>query len=127
MAVDACLMDGIRRRLLTLFNSPSSMSLLQIIAKSNADAQQVLEQTKILEEHQTSAIPMHLVWIREALYMKSLSAIIHHFMDSKSVRRYYDSNALLLDPVKGRLVATLLCEFAQQKMCNLLRSHAVNY
>ncbi|PIC42516.1 hypothetical protein B9Z55_009569 [Caenorhabditis nigoni] len=108
VAVDACLMDGLRRRLLTLFNSPSSMSLLQIIAKSNGSAQQVLEQTKTIEEHHTSVIPVHLIWIREALYMKSLPIIINHFIDSKSVRRYYDSTALLMDPVKGRLVATLL-------------------
>lgn len=127
VAVDACLMDGIRRRLLTLFNSPSSMSLLQIIAKSNGSAQQVLEQTKTIEEHHTSVIPMHLIWIREALYMKSLSTIINHFIDSKSVRRYYDSNALLLDPVKGRLVATLLlapCMVTYRRMSSRLEQEA---
>lgn len=83
IAVDACIMDGLRRRLLTLFNSPSSMSLLQIIAKSNGPAQQVLDQTREIEELRTSAIPVHLIWIREALYLKSLSTIINHFIDSK--------------------------------------------
>ncbi|ULT99868.1 hypothetical protein L3Y34_000855 [Caenorhabditis briggsae] len=127
VAVDACLMDGLRRRLLTLFNSPSSMSLLQIIAKSNGSAQQVLDQTKTIEEHHTSVIPVHLIWIREALYMKSLPIIINHFIDSKSVRRYYDSTALLMDPVKGRLVATLLlapCMVTYRRMSSRTQKEA---
>ncbi|VDO92330.1 unnamed protein product [Heligmosomoides polygyrus] len=45
VAVENCLMDGLRRRLLGLFGSRSSLALLHTVAKTNPIAEQVLAKT----------------------------------------------------------------------------------
>ncbi|ETN76325.1 hypothetical protein NECAME_03488 [Necator americanus] len=45
VAVENCLMDGLRRRLLGLFGNRSSLALLHTIAKINVVAEQVLAKT----------------------------------------------------------------------------------
>ncbi|RCN31574.1 hypothetical protein ANCCAN_22635 [Ancylostoma caninum] len=45
VAVENCLMDGLRRRLLGLFGNRTSLALLHTIAKTNAVAEQVLAKT----------------------------------------------------------------------------------
>ncbi|CAD6194102.1 unnamed protein product [Caenorhabditis auriculariae] len=80
-AVDACLMDGLRRRLLGLFGCRSSLALLHSLAKQNATAENVLSKT--LTNNQKHGLAPHLVWIREALHMRALSTIIHHINTAK--------------------------------------------
>ncbi|VDM81475.1 unnamed protein product [Strongylus vulgaris] len=45
VAVENCLMDGLRRRLLGLFGNRTSLALLHTIAKTNPVAEQVLAKT----------------------------------------------------------------------------------
>ncbi|CAI5446177.1 unnamed protein product [Caenorhabditis angaria] len=106
VAIDACLMDGLRRRLLGLFSCRSSLALIQILAKQNATAETILIKTYEFEG-QTNIGP-HLVWIREALHLRSLSTIIHHISTAKNIQRLYDKNSLMLDRAKGGMVAALL-------------------
>uniref|UniRef100_A0A1I7XS91 RUN domain-containing protein n=1 Tax=Heterorhabditis bacteriophora TaxID=37862 RepID=A0A1I7XS91_HETBA len=107
-AVENCLMDGLRRRLLGLFGSRSSLALLHTVAKTNAAAELVLAKTLEINEQTGSA--HHLIWIREALHMRTLSQIVHHIASAKSLRRLFDNSALMLDRAKGGMVAALLCE-----------------
>nr|CDJ89035.1 RUN and RabGAP TBC domain containing protein [Haemonchus contortus] len=106
VAVENCLMDGLRRRLLGLFGSRTSLALLHTIAKTNAVAEQVLAKTLEINAQTCSTHP--LTWIREALHMRTLSQIVHHITVCPSLRRLYDNNALMLDRAKGGMVAALL-------------------
>ncbi|CAB3402710.1 unnamed protein product [Caenorhabditis bovis] len=106
VAVDACLMDGLRRRLLGLFGSRSSFALLHSLAKQNATIEKVLSKT--LANANSTSISPHLIWIREALHMRLLSTVIEYIASAKNVRRLYDSHALMLDRAKGGMVAALL-------------------
>ncbi|PAV62792.1 hypothetical protein WR25_20973 [Diploscapter pachys] len=107
-AVDACLMDGLRRRLLGLFGSRSSIALLHSVAKQHQSAQMVVEKLAQTQYHPRAS--PHLEWIREALHMRSLSTIIHFINTSKSMRRFYEASALMVDRAKGGMVTALLCE-----------------
>ncbi|KAK5977369.1 RUN domain-containing protein [Trichostrongylus colubriformis] len=51
VAVENCLMDGLRRRLLGLFGSRTSLALLHTVAKTNAVAEQVLAKTLEMNAH----------------------------------------------------------------------------
>ncbi|EYC02328.1 hypothetical protein Y032_0100g3236 [Ancylostoma ceylanicum] len=106
VAVENCLMDGLRRRLLGLFGNRTSLALLHTIAKTNAVAEQVLAKT--LETNSQTSSTHPLTWIREALHMRVLSQITHYITTCTSLRRLYDSNALMLDRAKGGMVAALL-------------------
>ncbi|KAL6727377.1 hypothetical protein Aduo_009258 [Ancylostoma duodenale] len=108
VAVENCLMDGLRRRLLGLFGNRTSLALLHTIAKTNAVAEQVLAKT--LETNSQTSSTHPLTWIREALHMRVLSQIAHYITTCTSLRRLYDSNALMLDRAKGGMVAALLCK-----------------
>ncbi|CAJ0598802.1 unnamed protein product [Cylicocyclus nassatus] len=106
VAVENCLMDGLRRRLLGLFGNRTSLALLHTIAKTNPVAEQVL--VKTLERNSETSSSHPLTWIREALHMRVLSQIAHHITTCTSLRRLYENNALMLDRAKGGMVAALL-------------------
>ncbi|KAK6742527.1 hypothetical protein RB195_010036 [Necator americanus] len=106
VAVENCLMDGLRRRLLGLFGNRSSLALLHTIAKTNVVAEQVLAKT--LETNSETGSTHPLTWIREALHMRVLSQLVHHITICTSLRRLYENHALMLDRAKGGMVAALL-------------------
>ncbi|KAE9418917.1 hypothetical protein Angca_002346, partial [Angiostrongylus cantonensis] len=108
VAVENCLMDGLRRRMLGLFGSRTSLALLHTIAKTSPIAEQVLSKTQEIISGGYSHQHPSLLWIREALHMRVLSQIAHHVTVCLSIRRLYDSTALMLDRAKGGMVAALL-------------------
>ncbi|KJH48812.1 hypothetical protein DICVIV_05065 [Dictyocaulus viviparus] len=141
VAVENCLMDGLRRRMLGLFGSRTSLALLHTIAKTSPIAGQVLYKINEMNAGSWSTQQQSsITWIREALHMHVLSQIAHHitvcprfrerlslepwdanwcsiddfgsFVDVllfSSVRRLYESSAIMLDRAKGGMVAALLC------------------
>ncbi|KAK6742526.1 hypothetical protein RB195_010036 [Necator americanus] len=119
VAVENCLMDGLRRRLLGLFGNRSSLALLHTIAKTNVVAEQVLAKT--LETNSETGSTHPLTWIREALHMRVLSQLVHHITICTSLRRLYENHALMLDRAKGGMVAALLlgpCAATYRRMCD---------
>ncbi|CAI4228871.1 unnamed protein product [Auanema sp. JU1783] len=132
-AIEACLMDGLRRRLLGLFGTQTSLALLHTASKKCPQAERVLKKVNELNP-QIPGTNQHLAWIREALHMRILHDIVVYLSSHKSVSRLYDPSALMMDRSKGGMVAALLlgpcavtykrmstaepCEPSAEEMCD---------
>ncbi|XP_061163557.1 small G protein signaling modulator 1-like isoform X5 [Saccostrea echinata] len=122
-AVEACLLHGLRKRALGLFKLSSTTALLQKLSKSCEPAAVVLKSLNNVEnnyeanrksvdsnKNQTkqtckTCLPRYL-WIRLAIFEKQLHKILDYLVQNYS--RYYDSEALIADPVDGPIFASLL-------------------
>uniref|UniRef100_A0AAF5PQI8 Rab-GAP TBC domain-containing protein n=3 Tax=Wuchereria bancrofti TaxID=6293 RepID=A0AAF5PQI8_WUCBA len=107
-AVEQCLLDGLKRRLLGLFGGRSTYALLHNIAKFCPEAATVLTLTIRAHDDEIVSCPSSYLWIRFALLAKILPAIIGFIHNSVHCRRYYEKNSLILDAAKGGVVAALL-------------------
>ncbi|CAJ0583161.1 unnamed protein product, partial [Mesorhabditis spiculigera] len=106
VAVEACLLDGLRKRMLGLLGQRTSFALLQHVAKAYPPATAVLQ--RVEENSIDSQCTAQWCWIREALHMHQLSVIVHHITTSTSARRLYENQALMVDRSKAGMVAALL-------------------
>ncbi|MFH4975860.1 hypothetical protein AB6A40_002569 [Gnathostoma spinigerum] len=105
--VEQCLLDGLRRRLLGLFGRRSTLALLHNISRFCEDAATIFNMLPPAEST-NGTFPQNLVWIRIALKERKLPAIIDHIHTSPQCRRYYEKDALMMDAVKGGVIAALL-------------------
>lgn len=123
-AVEACLLHGLRKRALGLFKLSSTTALLQKVSKSCEAASIVLRSLNNVEnnfeanrksvdsnKNQTkqksgkAGLPRYL-WIRLAIFEKQLHRILDYLVQNYS--RYYETDALIADPVDGPIFASLL-------------------
>ncbi|CAJ0943055.1 unnamed protein product, partial [Mesorhabditis belari] len=104
-AVEGCLLDGLKKRMLGLLGVRTTFALLQHTAKSFPPALGVLQK---LAETPKDNPWVQWCWIREALHMRVLSSIVHHISTSTNIHRLYEAHALMVDRSKGGMVAALL-------------------
>ncbi|KAL4223147.1 Small G protein signaling modulator 2 [Mactra antiquata] len=123
-AVESCLLHGLRKRALGLFKFSNTTALLQKVSKSfepalavvklvseielnNDPSKKSLDTNKNQTKRQTSIMfsPKYL-WIRVAIFEKHLAKILDYLVQNNS--KYYESFALISDPVDGPILASLL-------------------
>uniref|UniRef100_A0A1I7XZL9 Rab-GAP TBC domain-containing protein n=1 Tax=Steinernema glaseri TaxID=37863 RepID=A0A1I7XZL9_9BILA len=107
-AVENCLLDGLKRRLLGLFGGRSTFALLHSLSKHCAAGATVLQLTQAKQEHLTSQTGAEVLWIRVALQEKVLCVILDFIFSAHHCRRFYEKDALIVDPVKGGMIAAML-------------------
>ncbi|XP_052800781.1 small G protein signaling modulator 1-like isoform X2 [Mya arenaria] len=127
-AVEACLLHGLRKRALGLFKFSNTTALLQKVSKSFEPAMEVvrlvsdielnnepsrtqsrksLDTNKNQTKRQTSiSFSPKYLWIRVAIFEKQLAKILDYLVQNHS--KYYESFALITDPVDGPILASLL-------------------
>ncbi|GMR42503.1 hypothetical protein PMAYCL1PPCAC_12698 [Pristionchus mayeri] len=108
IAVQSCIMDGIRKRFLGLIGMKTSLALLHTVVKGLPSAQIVIEKAKEYERKDECTSSSQVRWIREALHLRLLSSILNYMATSKEMHRLYDDDALLLDRAKSGMPAALL-------------------
>ncbi|KRZ13883.1 Small G protein signaling modulator 2 [Trichinella zimbabwensis] len=113
LAVEHCLLHGLRKRVFGLFGRATTFALLHKIAVSFPPAERIfrkavcLEKLSLTRKRQQSVLVQHeIVWIRLAITEKVLDIIIKYI--SENARKYYDENALMRDSVSSSMVAGLL-------------------
>ncbi|KAL1234305.1 Small G protein signaling modulator [Trichinella spiralis] len=113
LAVEHCLLHGLRKRVFGLFGRATTFALLHKIAVSFPPAEQIFRKAVSLEKlsltrkrHQSVLVQHEIVWIRLAITEKVLDIIIKYI--SENARKYYDENALMRDSVSSSMVAGLL-------------------
>uniref|UniRef100_A0A8C8IR29 Small G protein signaling modulator 1b n=1 Tax=Oncorhynchus tshawytscha TaxID=74940 RepID=A0A8C8IR29_ONCTS len=124
--VEACVLHGLKRRAAGLLCSNKVAALFMKVGKSFTPAeelcQKVQELEQLIETKQaqlnngsvqkqpglTNLPPQGLrnLWIRTALMEKLLDKIVMYLVENSST--FYDSEAILLDPVDGPILASLL-------------------
>ncbi|XP_072018949.1 small G protein signaling modulator 2-like [Amphiura filiformis] len=139
VAVDSCLVHGLKRRAVGIFKgNNTTASLLKQVSKNYTPAAQVSQKVHEIETRMESrkkmmtmngdspnrpgnsirvALQLRNLWIRVALFEKELSKIIEYITQNYS--KYYDKDALLADPVEGPILASLLvgpCALDYSKM-----------
>uniref|UniRef100_A0A914XZG9 RUN domain-containing protein n=1 Tax=Panagrolaimus superbus TaxID=310955 RepID=A0A914XZG9_9BILA len=80
VAVENCLLDGLRRRLLGLFGVKTTFALLHCIAKNCGPAANVIKRTT--EHGNAEGSRNTYLWIRVALHERALSSIVDHIFNS---------------------------------------------
>ncbi|XP_048370842.1 small G protein signaling modulator 1 isoform X2 [Sphaerodactylus townsendi] len=138
-AVEACVLHGLKRRAAGFLRSNKIAALFMKVGKSFPPAEELsrkvqdLEQLienarnqgpggqettrKIQKAPNLSAQAIRHLWIRTALFEKVLDKIVHHLVENSS--KYYEKEALLMDPVDGPILASLLvgpCALEYTKM-----------
>uniref|UniRef100_A0A5S6QT94 Rab-GAP TBC domain-containing protein n=1 Tax=Trichuris muris TaxID=70415 RepID=A0A5S6QT94_TRIMR len=116
LAVENCLLHGLRKRVFGFFGRATTFTLLHKIAISFPPAASILRITvevekkpieaKSKEEHERIKARRKSLWIRVALVEKVLDLIVDYI--AKNAPRYYDEEALMFDSVSGNMVAGLL-------------------
>ncbi|OUC43716.1 RUN domain protein, partial [Trichinella nativa] len=113
LAVEHCLLHGLRKRVFGLFGRATTFALLHKIAVSFPPAEQIFRKAVSLEKlsltrkrHQSVLVQHEIVWIRLAITEKVLDIIVKYI--SENARKYYDENALMRDSVSSSMVAGLL-------------------
>ncbi|KAK6191324.1 hypothetical protein SNE40_003045 [Patella caerulea] len=124
-AVEACLLDGLKKRALGLFKNSTTVALFQkcakhctsaatvaklvIEAESNNDSitsiKKSLDNNKNQTKKNQTYNPKYL-WLRLAIFEKQLAKILDYLVQNNS--RYYEAEALISDPVDGPIFASLL-------------------
>uniref|UniRef100_A0A8B9RRN1 Small G protein signaling modulator 1 n=1 Tax=Accipiter nisus TaxID=211598 RepID=A0A8B9RRN1_9AVES len=138
-AVEACVLYGLKRRAAGFLRSNKiaalfmkvgkSFPLAEELCKKVQDLEQLIENctkptgTKLENVRKMPKLPnlspqaiKHL-WIRTALFEKVLDKIVHYLVENSS--KYYEKEALLMDPVDGPILASLLvgpCALEYTKM-----------
>ncbi|XP_060048542.1 small G protein signaling modulator 1 isoform X2 [Erinaceus europaeus] len=127
-AVEACVLHGLRRRaagflrsnkLAALFMKVGrSFPLAEELSRKVQDLEQLIESTrnqiqglqdtvrKLPKLPNLSPLAIKHLWIRTALFEKVLDKIVHYLVENSS--KYYEKGALLMDPVDGPILASLL-------------------
>ncbi|XP_052224639.1 small G protein signaling modulator 1-like [Dreissena polymorpha] len=123
-AVEACLLHGLRKRALGLFKFSNTTALLQKVSKSYEPAMEVVRIVSDIElnndpnkkpvdssknptKRQTSfSFSPKYLWIRIAIFEKKLAKILDYLVQNNN--KYYESFALISDPVDGPILASLL-------------------
>uniref|UniRef100_A0A8C5FS28 Small G protein signaling modulator 1-like n=1 Tax=Gadus morhua TaxID=8049 RepID=A0A8C5FS28_GADMO len=115
-AVEACLLHGLRRRAAGLLCSNKVAALFMKVGKSFPAAEELCHKVQELEqlaENNRQSKPAHVppqalrhLWIRTALMEKLLDKIVVYLVEHSS--SLYEREAMLLDPVDGPVLASLL-------------------
>ncbi|XP_073079961.1 small G protein signaling modulator 1 isoform X2 [Manis javanica] len=138
-AVEACVLHGLRRRAAGFLRSNKVAALFMKVGKSFPpaeelsrkvqDLEQLIESTRNqiqgLQENvrklpklpSLSPLAIKHLWIRTALFEKVLDKIVRYLVENSS--KYYEKEALLMDPVDGPILASLLvgpCALEYTKM-----------
>ncbi|XP_062290638.1 small G protein signaling modulator 1 [Scomber scombrus] len=126
--VEACLLHGLKRRIAGLLCSNKVAALFMKVAKSFSPAEELCHKVQELEQlienskqNNSSLVndrsrqsklanlpPQALkhLWIRTALMEKLLDKIVLYLVENCST--FYEKEAMLLDPVDGPILASLL-------------------
>uniref|UniRef100_A0A670JPH8 Small G protein signaling modulator 1 n=1 Tax=Podarcis muralis TaxID=64176 RepID=A0A670JPH8_PODMU len=123
-AIEACVLHGLKRRAAGFLRSNKIAALFMKVGKSFPPAEELSRKVQDLEQlienspgvqestRKASKLPSlspqaikHL-WIRTALFEKVLDKIVLHLVENSS--KYYEKEALLMDPVDGPILASLL-------------------
>ncbi|XP_065595357.1 small G protein signaling modulator 1 isoform X1 [Cyrtonyx montezumae] len=138
-AVEACVLHGLKRRAAGFLRSNKIAALFMKVGKSFPLAEELCKKVQDLEQlienarNQAQSIPENVrkvpklpnlspqaikhLWIRTALFDKVLDKIVHYLVENSS--KYYEKEALLMDPVDGPILASLLvgpCALEYTKM-----------
>ncbi|XP_017307063.1 small G protein signaling modulator 1 isoform X1 [Ictalurus punctatus] len=138
-AVEACMLHGLKRRAAGFLRSNKVAALFTKVGKSFAPAEQLCRKAQELEQlleskrapmgsySESRKLPPRLpslspqaaryLWIRTALIEKVLDKIILYLVENCS--KYYEKEAVLMDPVDGPILASLLvgpCALEYTKM-----------
>ncbi|XP_062446203.1 small G protein signaling modulator 1 isoform X3 [Rhea pennata] len=138
-AVEACVLHGLKRRAAGFLRSNKIAALFMKVGKSFHLAEELCKKVQDLEQlienarNQVQGIPENVrkvpklpnlspqaikhLWIRTALFEKVLDKIVHYLVENSS--KYYEKEALLMDPVDGPILASLLvgpCALEYTKM-----------
>ncbi|XP_075754975.1 small G protein signaling modulator 1 isoform X2 [Pelodiscus sinensis] len=138
-AVEASVLHGLKRRAAGFLRSNKIAALFMKVGRSFPPAEELSRKVQDLEqliENTRNQVPglqenvrkvqklpnlspqaiKHL-WIRTALFEKVLDKIVHYLVENSS--KYYEKEALLMDPVDGPILASLLvgpCALEYTKM-----------
>ncbi|XP_011372951.2 small G protein signaling modulator 1 [Pteropus vampyrus] len=138
-AVEACVLHGLRRRAAGFLRSNKIAALFMKVGKSFPPAEELSRKVQDLEQliegarnqiqglqenvrklpklPNLSPLAIKHLWIRTALFEKVLDKIVHYLVENSS--KYYEKEALLMDPVDGPILASLLvgpCALEYTKM-----------
>ncbi|XP_009072940.1 PREDICTED: small G protein signaling modulator 1, partial [Acanthisitta chloris] len=138
-AVEACVLSGLKRRAAGFLRSNKIAALFMKVGKSFPLAEELCKKVQDLEQlienarNQGQGVPENTrkvpklpnlspqaikhLWIRTALFEKVLDKIVHYLVENSS--KYYEKEALLMDPVDGPILASLLvgpCALEYTKM-----------
>uniref|UniRef100_A0A673CQ83 Small G protein signaling modulator 1a n=1 Tax=Sphaeramia orbicularis TaxID=375764 RepID=A0A673CQ83_9TELE len=138
-AVEACVLHGLKRRAAGFLRSNKIAALFMKVGKSFAPAEELCRKAQELEQiietkrsqslqsqdslrkipRLPSLAPQAVknLWIRTALFEKVLDKIVHYLVENSS--KYYEKEAVLMDPVDGPILASLLvgpCALEYTKM-----------
>ncbi|XP_034647283.1 small G protein signaling modulator 1 isoform X4 [Trachemys scripta elegans] len=138
-AVEACVLHSLKRRAAGFLRSNKIAALFMKVGKSFPPAEDLSRKVQDLEQlientrNQVQGIQENVrkvqklpnlspqaikhLWIRTALFEKVLDKIVHYLVENSS--KYYEKEALLMDPVDGPILASLLvgpCALEYTKM-----------
>nr|XP_057927153.1 small G protein signaling modulator 1 isoform X2 [Doryrhamphus excisus] len=138
-AVEACVLHGLKRRAAGFLRSNKIAALFMKVGKSYAPAEELCKKAQELEQiietkrsqslqsqdslrkmpRLPSLTPKAIknLWIRTALFEKVLDKIVLYLVENSS--KYYEKEAVLMDPVDGPILASLLvgpCALEYTKM-----------
>uniref|UniRef100_A0A671XCA3 Small G protein signaling modulator 1 n=1 Tax=Sparus aurata TaxID=8175 RepID=A0A671XCA3_SPAAU len=127
-AVEACVLHGLKRRAAGFLRSNKVAALFMKVGKSFAPAEELCRKAQESLQSQDSfrKIPrlpslnpqgVKNLWIRTALFEKVLDKIVLYLVENSS--KYYEKEAVLMDPVDGPILASLLvgpCALEYTKM-----------
>ncbi|XP_054630359.1 small G protein signaling modulator 1 isoform X2 [Dunckerocampus dactyliophorus] len=138
-AVEACVLHGLKRRAAGFLRSNKIAALFMKVGKSFAPAEDLCKKAQELEQiietkrsqslqsqdslrkmpRLPSLTPKAIknLWIRTALFEKVLDKIVLYLVENSS--KYYEKEAVLMDPVDGPILASLLvgpCALEYTKM-----------
>ncbi|XP_068616893.1 small G protein signaling modulator 1 [Brachionichthys hirsutus] len=138
-AVEACVLHGLKRRAAGFLRSNKIAALFTKVGKSFAPAEELCGKAQELEQVVETKRSQSLqsqdslrkmprlpilnpqgvknLWIRAALFEKVLDKIVLHLVENSS--KYYEKEAVLMDPVDGPILASLLvgpCALEYTKM-----------
>ncbi|XP_032625739.1 small G protein signaling modulator 1 isoform X3 [Chelonoidis abingdonii] len=138
-AVEACVLHSLKRRAAGFLRSNKIAALFMKVGKSFPPAEDLSRKVQDLEQlientrNQVQGVQENVrkvqklpnlspqaikhLWIRTALFEKVLDKIVHYLVENSS--KYYEKEALLMDPVDGPILASLLvgpCALEYTKM-----------
>ncbi|CAJ1068790.1 small G protein signaling modulator 1 isoform X4 [Xyrichtys novacula] len=138
-AVEACVLHGLKRRAAGFLRSNKIAALFMKVGKSFAPAEELCRKAQELEQiietkrsqslqsqdslRKMPRLPslspqgVRNLWIRTALFEKVLDKIVLYLVENSS--KYYEKEAVLMDPVDGPILASLLvgpCALEYTKM-----------
>ncbi|XP_073322180.1 small G protein signaling modulator 1 isoform X2 [Pagrus major] len=138
-AVEACVLHGLKRRAAGFLRSNKVAALFMKVGKSFAPAEELCrkaqEHEQIIETKRSQSLQsqdsfrkiprlpslnpqgVKNLWIRTALFEKVLDKIVLYLVENSS--KYYEKEAVLMDPVDGPILASLLvgpCALEYTKM-----------